>query len=149
MIIFVDTRQKQGKHDKKHEQMKEMGAQLEFKALKIGDYMAEDKPHISIDTKQNMQEVYSNVVNDKSRFMKEVRRAFENKIKLYVLVEHGGAVKNINDVAKWKPKYGHMSAVKIMRRMIEIHIAYGVEWVFCDKRSTGRKIIELLKGAQT
>jgi hypothetical protein len=103
MIIYYDTRQKKGKHDKKHQQIMSMGYELQPMTLKIGDYVIEGNNSVSVDTKQNLGEVYSNIVNDKSRFMKEVRRAFENKVKLYVLIEHGGTIKTLNDVCDWKP----------------------------------------------
>lgn len=149
MTIFCDTRQKAGKHDKKHKQMEDLGYTLEFKALTgslVGDYMLSSDLSRSVDTKQNLQEINSNIFSDTSRFMKEVRRAFENHIKLYVLIEHGGQIKSINDVPKWKPKYGNNNARRLYDRMCRISVMYGVEFVFCDKRSTGRKIIEILRG---
>lgn len=78
--------------------------------------------------------------------MKEVRRAREQNIKLIVLIEHGG-IKSLQDVAKWNSKYGNISGRELMERMYRIHIAYGAEFLFCDKRVTGKKIIELLTGA--
>ena len=144
MIIYYDTRQKKGKHDKKHQQIISMGYELQPMALKIGDYMIEGNNSVSVDTKQNLGEVYSNIVNDKSRFMKEVRRAFENKVKLYVLIEHGGTIKTLNDVCDWKPKYGYLSGRDVMERLIAIHRAYGTDFLFCDKRVTGKRIVELL-----
>lgn len=148
MTIIVDTRQKADKHNKKHEQLKKMGYTLEHRKLDIGDYMLEGNVSVSVDTKQNLQEVYNNIVNDKSRFMKEVRRAFYKQVKLYVLIEHGGAVKALEDVCDWKPKYGTISGRELMDRLISIHRAYGTNFIFCDKRVTGKKIIELLKGAK-
>ena len=32
----------------------------------------------------------------------------------------------------------------LMERMYRVHIAYGVDFLFCDKRATGRRIAELL-----
>lgn len=144
MIILVDTRQKDGKHNEKHLQIKSLGYQLKHCALSIGDYMLEGQVSVSVDTKQDLQEVYSNVVNDKSRFMKEVRRAFFNNVKLYVLVEHGNNIKSLKDVYKWTPKYGHVSGRELMERLNHIHMAYGTEFVFCDKSNTGKWIIKLL-----
>ena len=144
MIIYYDTRQKKGKHDKKHQQILSMGYELQPMALKIGDYMIEGNSFVSVDTKQNLGEVYSNIVNDKSRFMKEVRRCYEKHIKLYVLIEHGGQIKSLADVPSWKPKYGTITSREIADRLYRLHISYGVEFLFCDKRSTGRKIIEIL-----
>lgn len=88
--------------------------------------------------------MYNCLVNDKIRFMKEVRRCYEKHIKLYVMIEHGGKIKTIDDVPKWKPKYGALSSCEIMKRLYKLQISYGVEIIFCDKRSTARRIIEIL-----
>jgi hypothetical protein len=37
-----------------------------------------------------------------------------------------------------------MTGRELAERMYRVHIAYGVEFLFCDKRSTGRRIIEIL-----
>ena len=83
---------------------------------------------------------------DHSRFWKEVRRAREQKIKLFVLVEHGGQIKSIEDVAKWTDKYSGVSGRNLANEIYRVHIAYNVEFLFCDKRSTARRIIEILEG---
>lgn len=104
---------------------------------------------ISVDTKQNLEELSRNLMNrsDHSRFWKEVRKAKEHGIKLIILCEHGGQIKSIPDVAKWHSKYSPVSGRALMEEIYRVHIAYGVEFVFCDKRRTGKKIIELLGGA--
>ena len=61
-----------------------------------------------------------------------------------VLIEHGGTIKTLNDVCDWKPKYGYLSGRDVMERLIAIHRAYGTQFLFCDKRVTGKKIIEIL-----
>lgn len=145
--IYADTRQKEGKHTKKHEQLEKLGYTLVHKSLHIGDYMLEDKEHISIDTKQNLDEVASNVFDDSGRFMREVRRAYKEKVKLIVLIEHGGTIKTLNDVAKWNSKHSKITGKGLSNRLFRIHIAYGTEFIFCDKRVTGKKIAQLLENA--
>lgn len=146
MIIYADTRQKKDKHTRKHEQIQKLGYTLEHKALEIGDYMLEGKDKISIDTKQNLDEVASNVFDESGRFMREVRRAYQNKVKLIVLIEHGGKIKTIDDVSKWDSKHSKITGRGLSNRLFRIHIAYGTEFLFCDKRVTGKRIVELLEG---
>jgi histidinol phosphatase-like PHP family hydrolase len=81
---------------------------------------------------------------DHSRFWKEIRRAKEQKIKLIILVEHGGKIKSIQDVTGWTDKYSGVSGRRLMEEIYRVHISYGVEFMFCDKRRTARKIIEIL-----
>ena len=87
MYIF-DTREKKNNHIKAYFEMH--GIPFKVQKLDEGDYQIEGKPGRTIDRKQNLQEMYNCVVNDKSRFMKEVRRCYEMRIKLYVLIEYGG-----------------------------------------------------------
>ena len=143
MYIF-DTREKKNDHIKAY--FEKHGIPFNVQKLDEGDYQIEGKTNITVDRKQNMQEMYNCVVNDKSRFMKEVRRCYEKRIKLYVLIEHGGQIKSLADVPKWVPKYGTISSREIAERLYRLHISYGVEIIFCDKRSTGKRIVELLQG---
>ena len=146
MIIYADTRQKNGKHTKKHEQIEKFGYTLEHKALSIGDYMLEGKDNISIDTKQNLDEIASNVFDESGRFMREVRKAYQNKVKLIVLIEQGGNIKSIEDVPQWNSKHSKITGRGLSNRLFRIHVAYGTEFLFCDKRVTGKRIVELLEG---
>lgn len=145
MIIYADTRQKVGKHDLKHRQIENQGFTLVSRALKTGDYMIDGNDCISVDTKQDLQEVYGNISNDKSRFMKEVRRAFNDGIKLIVLVEHGCGVERLEDVSKFKSKFGKRDGTWLMNQMYKISISYGTEFQFCNKNETGFRIIDILK----
>lgn len=113
--------------------------------LDTGDYMDSDKMDTTIDRKQNLGELLHNMCSsDKSRFWREIRRSKENGIKFIILCEHGGQYKTIRDVANYKSRYSRISGRELMERMYAAHIAYGVEFLFCDKRSTGRRIAELL-----
>ena len=142
MHIIVDSREKKCDHIKKW--FDKHGIEYEIRKLDEGDYQIAGQQNISVDRKKDMQEMYNCVVNDKSRFYKEVRRCHQKGIKLYVLIEHGGQIKSLADVPSWKPKYGTITSREIADRLYRLHISYGVEFLFCDKRSTGRKIIEIL-----
>ena len=150
MTIYVDTRQKKNKHDLKHKQLINLGYTLEPKALKTGDYMLKGNDKISIDTKQDLQELSSNIFRDEGRFMREIRRAYESKMKFIVLIEQGGNIKTIDDVITWKPQYGKVPPRVLRDRMFKIHMAYGTEFLFCDKKNTGEYIAKLLsEGTKT
>lgn len=143
---IFDTRERKNEHIKAY--FDKHGIEYEIRKLDVGDYQIEGKPQISVDRKRNLQELSKNLMNakDHSRFWKEVRRAREQKIKLFVLVEHGGQIKSIEDVAKWTDKYSGVSGRALMDEIYRVHISYGINFLFCDKRSTARKIIEILEG---
>lgn len=142
---IFDTREKRNEHIKAY--FDKHGIDYEIRKLDVGDYQIDGKPQISVDRKRNLQELSKNLMNakDHSRFWKEVRRAREQGIKLYILCEHGGKIKSIQDVSKWHDKYSGVDGRHLMDEIYRVHISYGVEFLFCDKRCTARKIIEILK----
>ena len=142
IVYIFDTREKKNDHIKAY--FENHGIPFKVQKLDEGDYQIDGRPDRTVDRKQNLQEMYNCVVNDKSRFMKEIRQNNEKHIKLYVLIEHGAQIKSIADVPKWHPKYGTISSREIAERLYRLHISYGVEFIFCDKRSTGKKIVEIL-----
>ena len=144
MKVIIDSREKKCDHIKAW--LEKKGIEYEIKKLDVGDFMIESNEKISVDRKQNLSELSRNLTNktDHSRFWKEVRRAREQGMKLYILCEHVGKIKSIQDVAQWHDKYSGVSGRHLMDEIYRTHIAYGVEFLFCDKRCTARKIIEIL-----
>lgn len=152
--IFEDTRQKDGKHDNIKNYCREHGIELIRQQLYVGDYTLIKDQSVCIDTKKDLGELAMDLGSDKSRFMREVARAKKHGIKLIVLTEHGGSIKSIPDVAGWynplhapdHPKHNPnaLSGKALMRRIYDIHISYGTEFLFCSKSETGAKILELL-----
>ena len=183
--IVKDTRQQEGKHDRKHKQIIDCGVKLLTSCMPCGDYCCFDdlseetkqkvyelshqyendlkpKPKlrrevseallkeikVSVDTKQNLEELSRNLMNrkDHSRFWKEVRKAKENHIHLIILVEHSKNIKDIKDVAKWDSHFSPICGRDLMDEIYRTHISYGVDFIFCSKDETGKKIVELLNG---
>lgn len=146
-MIICDTKEKVNGHVLRY--FENHNIQYIEKALKTGDYMDSTKMDITVDRKSGLHELLMNLCSsDKSRFWKEIRRSLNDGIKFYILCEQGGQYKSIKDVANYTDKYSRVSGRELMERMYAAHIAYGVEFIFCDKRSTGRKILELLQHDQ-
>ena len=121
------------------------GIEWERTALKTGDYMLDGKPDLIIDRKQTLNELAHNLCSpDRARFYREVRRAREAGIRLVVLCEHGGEIKDLASVGAWKPKYGKVSGKTLRDAIYTLMVSYGVPVVFCGKRSTGKRIVALL-----
>lgn len=113
--------------------------------LDTGDYMDSERMDITIDRKQDLGELLHNMCSrDKRRFWDEIRRAHEAGIRFIILCEHGGNYKDIKDVAGYRDRHSRVPGRALMDQMYRAQIAYGVEFRFCDKRSTGRRIAELL-----
>lgn len=117
--------------------------------LPFGDYMNLDRPKLYIDRKQNLNELTANVCQQHARFVRELELCRSCDCKMIVLVEHGGGIKSLEDVKKWENPRLKLSPMAVSgERLYKILSAmskkYGVEFLFCDKRSTGKRIVELL-----
>lgn len=149
-MIQIDTREHAHAIRRILQTFDETGVEYFFSKLYVGDYQRLDNGLLVVDRKQNLAEIAGNFTQQHERFRSELERAKKAKIRVVVLCEHGGQIRSIDDVAEWqnprlKESPGAITGermAKIMRTMSE---RYGVEWAFCDKRQTGRKIIEILK----
>ena len=144
-MVIVDSREKKNEHILKY--FDKHGVEYEIHKLDCGDYM-QPNGTISIDKKQDLAELAMNLLNpnDKARFWKEVRRARETGIKLVILCEHGGQIKTFSDVKKWRPRYGKATGKSLSDAIFRLYMAYGVPVMYCDKRSTAKRILEILGG---
>lgn len=145
MVLFEDTRQQAGKHKNIHAYCEQAGIKIIRQALNVGDYQIAGKGNISVDTKQNVLELASNVFQEHERFKAECMRAQECEIQLIVLVEEslpGGRLE------RWRPPTGSVrfDPVVLRKALITMQREYGVKFRFCDGRSTGRLVIEYLQG---
>jgi ribosome-associated protein len=123
MRIGEDKGQQAGKHEIKHKWFSENGHELTQIPLPVGDYIEitdavqsvidrrGDKLKkmdfmgsykISVDSKKDLQEVVGNIQGKAhNRFRDECILGQQNGIKLYILVEHGGKIKSLEDVKTW------------------------------------------------
>ena len=88
MKIYEDSNQKQGHHTLKNKYWQSKGIEVDRShRLIVGDYMLSLDAKISVDTKQTLTELASNMFCDKARFEKECIRAQNNGIKLIFLID--------------------------------------------------------------
>lgn len=143
-MIQIDTREKPQAIAGIKKFFDRNGIEYIDKKMDIADYCVVGNETLVIDRKRNLQEVAQNLCSsDKSRFWREVRAAYENNIKMIILVEQSG-INDLRDISKWNSKYQRLSGKRLQEEMFRVAIAYGVEWCFCHKNSTGRRIAELL-----
>lgn len=143
-MIIVDSREKKWDHIRRYFELN--GIEYVVQKLDVGDYSNAEKAGIVIDRKQNLQEIASNLSKGDGnimRFTREAARAKEQNCRLIVLVE-GTSCKNVKDVRQWKSKYTKMSGQWLNDKMFNLTLSYGVEWMFCRKDETPKKILELI-----
>ncbi len=154
MVIQVDSREKAHAITKILETFDREGVKWFVSKLPVGDYMSLDNPRLVIDRKQNLNEICNNVVQDHKRFAAELERAKKYGIHVIVLVEHGKNIRELTDVINWQNPRLKQSPMavsgerlfKILSAMQNNKERYDVEFLFCDKSETGKRIIEILSG---
>ena len=146
--IIEDTRQKTGKHENKHRYWDDAGTEWIRSALAFGDYWP--APKIAVDTKENIQEIASNMcgaVKERNRFREECKKAKSFGCKLIFLIEDS-RYNEINDL--WGEKiWIHTGQTipgdQLAKAMMIMQERYGIEFWFCDPEESGRVIEELLE----
>ena len=149
MDIQIDSREKAKAIQQIIRTFDRRGVNWFVSKLPVGDYISLDNARLSIDRKQNLLELCSNVTQHQKRFIAELERAERMGIQLIILCEHGRGIKTMTDVLNWvnprlKESPMAISGERLYRKMAALHRTYGVEWMFCTKAETGRRICEIL-----
>jgi hypothetical protein len=155
MILLEDTRQQPGTHKNIEAYCKQNGIEIIRTKLLVGDYMltGAGSGGISVDTKYGVAEIATDIFHQHDRFRAECERAQKCGIKLIILIEEtlpGGRLD------KWKSPLGRdgkpkflFDPAKLRKAMYTMQDKYGCSFRFCDGRSTGKQLIEYLKGERT
>jgi len=151
MIIQIDSREKSKAITKIIAEFDKQNIQHPSSKLFVGDYMNYDNPRLIIDRKQNLAELCSNVCQQHKRFTDELKRANEFGIKLIILCEHGGKIDSLESVNTWynprlKTSPMAVSGQRLFKILYSIGKKYDVDFEFCTKAQTGKRIIEILGG---
>lgn len=151
MTIQIDTREHKFEVARIQRQLEREGADTFLSKLDVGDYMNTDNPHLSIDRKKDLTELCCNVTQQHERFRRELIRALDHGVHLVILIEHGPDIQSLEDVYFWEnPRRAKSpratNGEQLYKSLLTMQERYGVEFAFCDKRHTGKKIIEILEG---
>ena len=147
--LFEDANNKVGKHRTKNNYWHKIGIEVDRShRLPVGDYMLELDGKVSVDTKQDLQELVNNLFCDRFRFEKECIRAKNSGILLFVLIEEKF---DKEQLLNWKSRtnnkgipYVKVAGWQILREMKRYSALYGVKFRCCHKLATGKKVLELL-----
>lgn len=151
MIIQIDTREHKFELARIQRQIEQCGVKTINSKLYVGDYQSLDNPRLVIDRKQDLQEICGNICQQHERFQKELARARDAGIKIIILCEHGDDITCLEDVFFWdnprrKQSPKATSGETLYKALCTIRDRYEVQFEFCEKRQTGKRIIELLGG---
>ncbi len=125
--------------------------------LLFGDYMDYKNPLLVIDRKQNIAELAKNCTVEHERFRRELDRVKLAGAQLVILIEQNRyknlrgetvEVSEISDLIGWSNPHTMVTGEKVFRVLVSWCAKYPIRAVFCDKRSTGRYIDEILYTGQ-
>lgn len=149
--LIEDTRQKAGKHEIKHNAFDGLGVDLIRCKLPFGDYAP--VPAISIDTKENIDEIAANICGSKKeheRFIRECKFARDAGCHLIFLVENTLGITDLSQVHTWQnPRSCYsdkcVQGPRLQKAMETITERYGVTFLFCSPEDSAAKIWEILE----
>lgn len=174
MILLEDTRNQIDKHKIKNKYFADNGIEVRRTKLYVGDYTLPTNQSICVDTKETILEVINNIcTKEHARFIREIERAEESNIMLYVLVENTDGVNELRDLFKWQnprthrynkirymherglwlniplPKSAPTSGQTLAKALLTIESKHpNVKFVFTTPQDAGARVIELLKGEE-
>ena len=155
-FILVDSREKPKAITGILDYFERNGIEYEVSKLLFGDYMDYSRPQLVIDRKQNIAELAKNCTREHERFRRELERVAKTGSKLIILVEQNRykdrdewvQVRQIVDLIRWESPHTMVRGEKIYRVLASWCAKYPVEVRFCDKRATGKQIVNILYGGE-
>ena len=153
-LLLIDTREKPQAIEGILKTVESAGVPYMRTKLLFGDYADYNNPHIVIDRKQTIAELAKNATVERSRFVAELERAKAANARLVILVEQNRykdrdkwiSVRDVSDLMLWSNPHTKIRGEKVFRVLSELTYKYNISVVFCDKRVTGKKILEIIYG---
>lgn len=150
--VIVDSREKPKKIERTLQYFRDHGIEYEVSKLLFGDYMDWSRPGVVVDRKHNIAELAKNCTVEHERFRREMEKARKAGAVLVVLVEQNRykdrgewvEVDSIEDLLRWSSPHTMVRGEKVYRVLASWTAKYPLRVEFCDKRSTGRRIAEIL-----
>ena len=147
ITIVEDSRQKVGKHQQKHIGFEDLGVGLLRCKLPFGDYAL--PPAVSVDTKENLEEIAGNLCGSKKerdRFIRECKAAAAAGCQLVIMVEteHDGSLLDLGDI-----RIGNgmtVTGMQLHRAMTAVAGRYGVRFVLVRPEDAAKEIVRILEG---
>lgn len=152
--LLIDTREKPRAIQNIIKTLEESNIVYESTKLLFGDFMDWNRPQIVIDRKQNIAELAKNCTVEHDRFKREMEKAKKAGATLVILVEQNRYksgdkwihVDDISDLLLWDSPHTTIRGEKVFRVLRSWQSKYPIRVEFCDKRSTGKRIIEIIYG---
>lgn len=143
MNIVIDSREKKNQHILDY--FTTYRIPYVVRKMDIADYMIEGNSSVVVDRKQNLDELIHNLFGkDKRRFYNEMRLAYEKHVKIAIVCEHGSGVTSVASVSRFQSKHSKITGQQLQAEIERVRLAYGVDFVFCEKWETANEILKIL-----
>lgn len=137
-MIFVDTREKKNAHILRY--FENHNIAYVQKKLDVCDYSADDL--VLVERKQNLQELAGNILKENGRRIKAEFDRVPKECKVYVLIEED--IRELKNVTSWHSPHTKLTGTTLYRYMVSYQKRHNLQYIFCDKRDSGRIIANLL-----
>lgn len=143
-LIIVDTREKG--HKKILEYFDKVGQDYIVSKLDYGDYMIYKNNSVVIDRKDSLLEIAGNLCHttEHERIKREIARAKEDGCKQFIFLISESKIKTIEDIKNWSSPHTKVCGSTLLKIMVTMSKRYGVKFIICKRKDTGKKILELL-----
>ena len=153
-LLLIDTREKPQAITGILKEFDKAGITYSRTKLLFGDYMDYNRPGVVIDRKQSIAELAKNVTTEQRRFVAELERAKAAGARLVILVEQDRYkdrgrwvfIKELSDIMLWSNEHTTIKGEKVFRVLSALVYKYNISVIFCNKKNTGRKILEIIYG---
>lgn len=150
--IYVDSREQALDRARVIEQITELGYPTKVIQQDFGDYRMFGNDYFVVDRKKTLNELASNVGKDHSRLVEEIKRAEQQGACIMFLIEDSSKYKCLEDVKDWVNTHANgnpkaMTGEKLYKTLETMREEYPIDFEFCTKSQTGKRIVELLEGA--
>lgn len=152
MIIQIDSREKGNKAILDY--FDKVEQKYIISKMYAGDYQDVNSVKVLIDKKDSLVEIAGNLCRtlEHKRIDREIAKACDIGCERFIFLIADKKITNVDEVHSWqvpKRKDGSLYTKvrpeilqKIMKTMMG---KYGVEFIFCEKKKMGEKIVELLE----
>lgn len=151
--IQIDTREKQRAIKNILTMFDNAGVNYIQSKMYVGDYCLLENPLFIIDRKQNIAEIAGNATSGHGRMKRELERLKKMGGQMVFLIEQKHyvdpngehrSVNSLEDIMFWENPHGCVNGVQVYKILDAWQYKYNISYRFCDKRSTGKTILEIL-----
>lgn len=112
-----------------------------------------ENPLLIIDRKQGIGEIAKNATTEHGRVKRELERLDKLGARMVFLIEQvhyvdptgkHRTINSLEDIMFWENPHGVVNGIQVYKILDAWQRKYNISYQFCDKRSTGKRIIEIL-----